>query len=186
MVTAKRRSIVKKGKKPGDAKLDLGEQFPRLSAQQFAWAEAYLRTFSKTKAAEFAKLKPPFAQAGHDISRHPSVQEYVRLRIIGMLPGNKDEVLARLNRQTDAPWDDILDLNPDGSIKAFNFDKAKKAGVLGLIKKISINPRSGHESVEVVDPQGALDKVAKAMKLYGEETLPPTAPNTDRRFWEGQ
>jgi hypothetical protein len=157
---------------------------PELSAKDEMFAELYLEHWNASEAARLMDLGRPYGTTGHRMLHKSQVQAYLARRIEDQ-KAKADEVLVRLTQHSRATWDEILELNAQGRILGFNFEKAKKAGVLRLIKKISVNPRTGHEAVELVDQQGALDKLARAHKLYGEEGNNQPPGSNDRSFWEG-
>jgi hypothetical protein len=145
-----------------------------LTPAELAYAEAYLLLFNQTRAYMKA-FNATYQQAVSSVAqwhRKPQITAYITNR----LTENRiksDEVIARIKEHAEASFEDFVDIVDDPATGKksieLNLAKAAERGKLHLIKKITTAKRGGRvASIELVDSQAALDKIARAEKLYGE------------------
>jgi hypothetical protein len=101
--------------------------------------------------------------------RIAKIREAVDLRLKENQMG-ADEVLFRIREQSENPAARFFD--EDGG---FDFEACREAGMMHLIKSVSVSDSSGDKGsshslkVELVDPQAALFKVGSHHKLFTEK-----------------
>lgn len=106
-----------------------------LTPKQRQFIENYLgpARFNATKAALLAGYSARTAYAiGYENLRKPAIQTHISRRLSELTLG-RSEVLARLSDIATASVEDLLD--DDGT---FDYKRAKKAGQLGLVKKVKV------------------------------------------------
>ena len=141
-----------------------------LTAREKAWADAYILTLNKAEAARRARYKGDnvqLATIGWQNYRKPYIKVYLKDKLEAMVM-SADEVLARLAGMAQSSIEDYIDILPGGRMILTNFEQAKNAGVLHLIKKLKIT-KEGPE-IELYDAQAALVHIGKAHGLFKETT----------------
>lgn len=93
----------------------------------------------------------------------PVILEQIRLRLNEMTM-SADEALVSLADIARGDISDFIDVA--GKLPIINFEKAKQAGKLGLIKKVTF--KNGQISFELYDKQRALETVAKHHGLLAD------------------
>jgi phage terminase small subunit len=136
-----------------------------LTGKMKKWADAYLVTLNKTEAARLAgyKGKPAsLSQIGWENYRKLDIQAYLKDKFDKMgMPA--DEAVARLSMMGQASIEDYIDILPGGRMILMDFEGAKEAGVLGMIKKLKIS-KEGPE-IELYDAQAAIRDI---LKIHGK------------------
>lgn len=135
-----------------------------LTDKQQAFINEYLQCWNATEAALKAGYSERSAQQiGSENLSKPVIVEQIRFRLNEMTM-SADEALVSLSDIARGDISDFFDVA--GKLPIINFDKAKEAGKLGLIKKVTF--KNGQISFELYDKQRALETVAKHHGLLTE------------------
>lgn len=138
-----------------------------LSHKQQAFVDAYLTCWNASEAARQAAYAKP-GQQGHRLLKHVEIAAEIERRVADRAM-SADEVLIRLAEHARSSIEDFADIAegiPNGLF--LNFEKAKAAGKLGLIKKLKYNAQ-GYPEIELYDAQAALVQIGKALGLFTEQ-----------------
>lgn len=135
-----------------------------LTAKQQAFVDEYLACWNASEAARRAEYAKP-GQEGHRLLKKAEIAAEIARRVADRAM-TADEALIRLAEQARASIEDFADIRegiPNGLF--LNFEKAKAAGKLGLIKKIKYNAQ-GYPEIELYDAQAALVHLGKHLGLF--------------------
>lgn len=135
-----------------------------LTAKQQAFVDEYLACWNASEAARRAEYAKP-GQQGHRLLKNVEIAAEIARRVADRAM-TADEVLIRLADQARgslADFADVRDGVPNGLF--LNFEKAKAAGKLHLIKKLKYNPQ-GYPEIELYDSQAALVHIARVLGLF--------------------
>lgn len=138
-----------------------------LTAKQRAFVNEYLQCWNASEAARRAEYAQP-GQQGHRLLKNVEIAAEIARRVADRAM-TADEVLVRLAEQARGSIEDFADIQdgiPNGLF--LNFEKAKAAGKLGLIKKVKYNAQ-GYPEIELHDAQAALVHIGKALGLFTEQ-----------------
>lgn len=137
----------------------------RLNPRQQAFIAEYLQSWNATSAAIQAGYSEKTArQQASRLLSNVNISKEIEQRV-AVLKMSGDEALARLS---DIARGDIADfLSIDNEATGLDFVKARNAGKLHLIKKITFG--KGKVSFEMYDKQAALNTIAKHHGLLNEK-----------------
>ena len=151
-----------------------------LTYKQRLFVEAYLgkANGNAVEAARIAGYRTPHPE-GVRLLRNATIKAAVEARLDqAAMPAN--EVLARLSEIASGSLEHFFDVTVLGSWE-INLTKAKKRDKLRLLKKMKTT-KEGPE-IEIHDPVGALDKLAKFHGLYklplSADSLDPSIPTDE-------
>lgn len=137
-----------------------------LTPKQQAFVDEYLQCWNASEAARKAGYAEKSARvAGHRLLTNANISAEIALRVADRAM-SADEVLIRLAEQARASVEDFTDVKdgiPNGLY--LNFEKAKAAGKLGLIKKLKYNLQ-GYPEIELYDAQAALVHIGKHLGMF--------------------
>lgn len=171
----------------------MSEETPKLTGKQEVFIEEYLSCFNATEAARRAKYEGSYntlRSIGSENLTKPNISAEIRLRLSERAMC-ADEVLVRLTAQargdlspfiyykgTSETDDEEEEESTDEGVTFRLKTKAARKNI-GLVKKIKIKKRTtikedfAIEEIETEialhDSQAALDKLAKAHGLYGDD-----------------
>lgn len=152
-----------------------------LTNKQRIFVAEYVVDFNATRAAIAAGYSENSARAiGHENLTKPDIAAEIG-NAISHRCMTKDEVLIRLAEHARGSMDDFTEITPAGPL--FDFNKAKKAGKLHLIKKLKTKTKTyitgekdNEELVtevevdfELYDAQSALEKIGRVHKLFTDK-----------------
>ena len=136
-----------------------------LTGKQQAFVTEYLRTWNASEAARIAGYAAP-GQQGHRLLKNVEIAEEIQRRVSERAM-TADEVLIRLAEQARGTMEDFLTVK-DGIKKPYiDFEKARNAGKIGLVKKFKYG-KDGEIEFELYDAQAALVQLGKVHKLFTE------------------
>lgn len=154
---------------------ELGEL---LDPRHLVFAEEYLRTWSATQAAKYAKYSHP-GQQGERLLKREDVTKYIQARLKETAV-SADEVLSRLSQQARTNISNFIELSEEavidkdgnnlGSRKVVNLKWDAIMANGHLVKSIT-NTRNGPK-LELYDAQSALIQIGKAHKLFADREVP--------------
>lgn len=157
-----------------------------LTEREYVFCETYLKTFNATKAykaAGYTESRWTYKNA-QNVLRRPHIQAYIKRRLAEM-KFTTDEVLIRLQQQASVSMEDFLRKDENGNVMdEIDFAEAQKKHKLHLVKKFVLPGAKGGGYIELVDSQAALDKVARALKMYGDAALGEQSDNPLKRLEE--
>jgi len=140
-----------------------------LTDRQRVFVSEYLRCWNATEAARIAGYKDPVS-SGYENRLKPEVKALIDARLKAHHLG-ADEVLARLSDHAMGSMGDFIDYEIDSTsgrrLSYISLDKARQAGKLHLIKKITINDKG--IGVELYDADAALGLLGKHYELFTEK-----------------
>ena len=138
-----------------------------LSTKQRLFVEFYLGD-AKGNAAQAARLAGyrDAKNEGYRLKRHPDVAAMIEERITEAAM-SADEVMMRLAEHARASMEQFFKISKTGRV-TLDFEKARKAGVLFLIKSYSNSPKNG-VVIELHDSQAALVQLGKYHKLFTDK-----------------
>lgn len=140
-----------------------------LSRKQQAFINEYLIDFNATQAAIRAGYsEKSAANIGWENVRKPEIAEVIQKRLQEKAM-SADEVVMRLAEQGRASIEDFISFNhaPYPTF-TLDLDKARRRGVLHLIKKVKYD-KDGNPEIELLDPQKALELLGKHHKLFTDK-----------------
>ncbi len=138
-----------------------------LTAKQRAFVEHYLVCWNASEAARRAGYRGKANVVGPRLLANVSIRALVDARLAEMAM-SANEVLARLSDEAAGDLDYFL--NGQG----LDFDKARKAGKMHLLKSFSVTAEGFR--IEIHDAQAAKVHLGRHYGLFGERT---TALNID-------
>lgn len=136
-----------------------------LTAKQQAFVTEYLACWNASEAARRAGYSEASARVtGHRLLTDANISEEIQRRVSEKAM-TADEVLIRLAEQARGTMDDFLTAR-DGIKKPYiDFEKARNAGKIGLVKKFKYG-KDGEIEFELYDAQAALVQLGKVHKLF--------------------
>lgn len=143
-----------------------------LTAKQSKFLTAYLGEagFNATEAARIAGYAGDtnaLAVAGHENLRNPKIAQHIQ-RYFAENQMSPEEIISRLSAIARGSLADFLEVKDSGSWR-IDIAKAKRAGNLGLLKKIK-EGKYGVE-IELWSPLDAMEKLARIHKMYADTQI---------------
>ena len=137
----------------------------RLTSKQQAFIAAYLQSWNATHAAIQAGYSTKTArQQASRLLSNVNVAEEIEQKL-AQLKMSGNEALARLSDIARGDLSDFVEVH--GGVPVIDFEKAKQADKLHLLKKITYG--KGTISFEMYDKQAALNTIAKHHGLLNEK-----------------
>lgn len=160
-----KRGARKSTRKPASDVLEENEF--GLSHQEQLFAEHYLRTFNRTKAATAAGFSPNSAHVtGCRLLKRDNIQAYVRARMQEAAM-TTNELLYHLANIARGDLDDLID-----RYGALDIDKARELGVTNLIRRVrtktTITTDADNRDVEVHETETEGYDRLRAIELLGK------------------
>lgn len=144
-----------------------------LTRKQLLFIEYYLRGLNAKKAAERAGYSPFTSEvAATSILKHPAVVKEIRRRRDEIFDDEKIDTKWILNRAyqlANSNIMDVIEVQEDGT---FSVDLRYVTRDMAVaIKSLSYDPE-GRPKVELVDPKGMIELLAKIYKVLGSDRDP--------------
>lgn len=143
------------------APAELRDRWTDLTRKQRLWLKHYIRSgLNATEAARKAYdvSDSNAAAIGYQNKNHEKLVPFIRYYTEEMIMP-QPEALARLGQIATASMEDFLSKDENGNVQ-FDYDKAKRSGVLAAVKKIKVNHQY-HED-------GSLKSSRVDVQLYGK------------------
>lgn len=144
-----------------------------LTIMRKEFAEHYVRTLNASRACELAKYKggrDTWKAMGWKLLQNHKVKAYVAA-LFNARSMTDEEITGRLEDHARGDIDNFLSLvkNDDGKMELIlDWDKAVKANLTHLVKKV-VTSRTGKViGIELYDAQYALERLAKVRGLYSD------------------
>jgi phage terminase small subunit len=141
----------------------MAESKQKLTHKQVAFINEYLVCWNAAEAARRAGYSEKTARVtGPENLTKPAIAEAIQERARQMTM-TADEALYRLTQMARGSMTDFI----DPETLTIDLQRAKEAGALGLVKRITHTQTEGRESVtiELYDAQAALEKVITLKRL---------------------
>jgi hypothetical protein len=139
---------------------------PRLlSLRQRRFVTAYFANGGNaTRAAEAAGFPHP-NKSGSQLLRRSAVRRAIaaRFRQVGM---TEAEICARLALHARADIGDVLDIDPNTGAASYNLAKALDRGIIGAVRRVSLDENGRATAIEMYDAGAALATLAKIAGLF--------------------
>lgn len=139
-----------------------------LTDRQHLWIESYLQTWNATESARRAGYRDPEV-TGWRLKQNAVIRAAIEKRL-AEYKLSTDEVLARLSDQAQGSMEHFIGevfVTEDGiSIAQIDLQRAKQAGKLHLVKRLSITDKGA--TIELYDAMKALELLGKHYELFSE------------------
>lgn len=138
-----------------------------LSNRQQIFVAEYVKCWNGCEAARRAGYSTPRISAT-DNMQNPAIQEAIK-SYLATHTISAEIAMSILAQQATASFEDFITVHDNGEIEP-NLLKAQKKGVLGAVKKVTFHPNGRVQSVELHDPQKALEIILKELHLEAGES----------------
>lgn len=144
-----------------------------LTRKQLLFIEYYLRGMNAKRAAEQAGYSPTTCEvAATSVLKHPAVVKEIRRRRDEIFDDEKVDTKWILNRAyqlANSNIMDVIEVQDDGTFRVDLKNVTRDMAV--VIRSLSYDP-DGRPKVELVDPKGMIELLAKIYKVLGSDRDP--------------